>query len=136
MTWVEFQDLTLPQLEALEERRNVSIRHARFNAGLVASMLFNAHRDKDAEPLEVWDFISGYERDAEEVEREKLRRSIKSGVVVAFTRMKGKNVEQVRAQAAAMIQSMTAAGTEGADGIVREAFEEVVRVPYAESANG
>lgn len=134
LTWSEFQALTLEQFEALEERRNVAIRHARFNAALVTTTMFNAHRSADADPLEVWDFIPGYERDQDVIERDKVTRSIRHGVLVAFTNMRGKTVEQVRGIAPTMIRSLTANGTdaEDADAIVRDAFEEVIQVPWSD----
>ena len=123
-------DLTLPEFEALEERRMVGVRHARFNAGLITATYYNAHRSEDTEPLEVWDFIPGFEREPGEIEREKLQRSIRSGVLVAFTRMGKVTVEQARLEAAAMIERMKANGTEDADALVREVFYEVIKQPY------
>jgi hypothetical protein len=132
LSWAEFQSLTLPQLEALEERRMVGIRYARFNAGLLASTYYNAHRSEDSEPLEVWDFLPGFERDPAEVEREKMRRSVKHGVRVAFGQMGTMTVERARQVAASMIRNMEENGTEDADAIVREVFEEVIQQPYTE----
>lgn len=132
LTWPEFEALTLAQLEALEERRVIEIRHARFNTGLLASIIYNANRSAESEPLEVWDFVPGFARDPEEIEADKLRQSVRNGVLVAFTRMGKRTVSQVRAEAAAMIERMKAAGTEDAEQIVREVFEEVLKVSYAE----
>lgn len=115
----------------------VSVRHARFNAGLLVSTYYNAHRSQDADPMEVWDFIPGYERDEEEVERDRKRRSIKSGVEAAFTRMQGKTLVQVRAEATAMIRRLKDGGTEDAELMVKEAFEQVIRQPLdLEVSNG
>jgi hypothetical protein len=108
----------------------VDVRHARFNAGLITSTFFNANRSADAEALEVWDFIPGFERNADEVEQDKLRRSVYQSVEHAFTRMHGRTVEQVRAEAVAMIKRMEGHGTQDAEGIVREAFESVIQQPY------
>lgn len=110
----------------------VESRQDRFNAALITSTIFNANRGKDAEPLEVWDFIPGYERDPDDVEHEKAQRAIRHGIVVAFSNMRGKTVEQVRGAAAEMIRNLQAHGTEDADVMVREVFEEVIQVPYAE----
>jgi hypothetical protein len=121
--------LTMPQLEALEERRMIGVRYARFNAGLLATILYNARPGVD-EPVEVWDFIPGFSRDSTEVEADKLRRSIKDAVGQAFIRMQNRTVEQVRQEAAAMIQRMTDAGTEDAESIVREVFEDIIKVPF------
>lgn len=107
----------------------VSVRYARFNAGLMATILYNS-RPGIEEPIEVWDFIPGYSRDPDEVEADKMRRSIKDGVITAFTRMSNRTLGQVRHEAAAMIQRMTEAGTEDAEAIVREVFEQVIRQPF------
>lgn len=104
----------------------VAIRHARFNTGLMASIYYNAHRSGESEPIEVWDFIPGYERTAEETEEDKLRTSIRHGIVIAFSRLQG-TPEQVRAQAHKMVARMREAGTEGAEEMVREVFEEVTK---------
>ena len=108
----------------------VRVRHERFNAGLIASTYFNAHRSGDAEPLEVWDFVPGFERDAEDLEQDKLRRSMRAGVFTAFTRMPYVSVEQARLEAKAMVARMTDAGTEDAEAIVREVFQEVIQQPW------
>lgn len=129
LTWTEFQNLTLGQLEALEERRMIAVRHARFNAGLVATILYNS-RPGIEDPIEVWDFLPGFERDQENIEKEKTLRSVRQGVYVAFTRMGHITVEQARKEAAAMVDRMTTAGTEDADAIVREVFEEVIQQPF------
>ena len=122
--------MTLPQLEALEERRMIAVRHARFNAGLIASTIYNAHRGGDSDPIEVWDFLPGYERDPEEIEQEKLQRSTRQGVLVAFSRMQGKTVEQVRVEAVKMVARMTESGVTDAEYMVREAFQEVIQQPF------
>lgn len=129
LTWKEFQSLTLAQFEALEDRRMVDTRQARFNAALITTTIYNANRSKDSDPLEVWDFIPGYERDQDEMDREKARQSIQQGIRVALTGMRGKTVEQVREAAKAMISNLQRNGTEDADDIVREAFEEVIQAP-------
>lgn len=105
------------------------MRKARFNAALITSTVFNASRSAESEPLEVWDFIPGFERDVDEIEHEKSRRAIRHGVVVAFSNMHGKTVEQVRDAAKSMIQNLRANGTEDADELVRGVFEEVIKVP-------
>jgi hypothetical protein len=132
MTWDEFAGLTLPQLEALEERRMVRVRYARFNAGLVASTIYNANRSGDSEPVEVWDFIPGYGRTEAEKEADKLQASVRQSVRVAFTRMQGKTVGAVRAEAAGMIARLVEGGTdrEEAEQLVRSTFEEVIKQPW------
>jgi hypothetical protein len=132
LTWPEIEDLTLAQFEALEERRMIAVRHSRFNAGLLASLMYNANRGPDSDPLEVWDFVPGFERDTEEVEADKLRRSIRQGVLIAFSRMQNKTLQDVREEAKAMVQRMAAEGVEDADGIVREVFEDVIKQPLEE----
>lgn len=108
----------------------VAIRHARFNAALVAAMLYNANRGADSEGVEVWDFLPGYERDPEEVERDKKERSIRQGIRAAFANMPSVTVEKARAEAGLMVERLQANGTENAEQIVREVYEEVIQQPW------
>jgi hypothetical protein len=123
LTWAEFINLTLAQLEALEERRAVELRHARFNAALIACAIINSRNLADTEPLSPWTFIPGYREDPAQVEKEKLRRSLQKSVAVAFARKsEGKNAEEVRVERAKMIERVTANGVEDAEGIFNEVF--------------
>jgi len=123
LTWHEFQELTLAGFEALEERRAIELRHARFNAALVTSTIYNANRGPDSEPLSPFDLIAGFEEDPEEVERRKMRQSVKQAVVVAFMEMakEKKTAEQIQAEKTKMVARMKASGFEDAEDIVREA---------------
>jgi hypothetical protein len=130
MTWPEFEGMTLAQFEALEDRRMISVRYQRYNAGLLAAILCNSHAGTDAEPVEAWDFIPGFQRNGDEVEAAKLRRSVRHGIRVAFGSMRNKTVEEVRQDARGMIERMAAAGTDDAEALVREVFEEVIQQPW------
>jgi hypothetical protein len=125
LTWAEFEELTLAQLEALEERRAIEVRQGRFNAALITSTLINSHRAEDSDPISPFDFLAGFERDEEEEERDKLRTSIKRAVALAFAQMRGLGPEAVQAEKAAMIQRMTASGVEDPEGLIREVFPEL-----------
>jgi len=117
--------LTLPQLEALEERRAIEVRQGRFNAALITSALINANRTADSEAVSPFDFLAGYERDPEEEEARKLRRSTKQAIAAAFVDMAGQPREQILAARARMVEQMTANGVEDADGLIREVFPEM-----------
>ena len=125
LTWREFQDLTLCQLEALEERRMIEIRHARFNAALITSTLYNAHRSQDSEALEVWDFIPGFDRDEDEIEADKMRRSIKHAISVAFAEMDTATAEEVQAEKVRMIARMKANGVDDPEQLIREVYPDL-----------
>ena len=122
VTWSEFQDLTLAQIEALEERRSIEVRHARFNAALVSSTLINLNRPSDSEPVSPFDFLAGFELEPEEEERQKLRKSVKQAVALAFTQMKGASPDAIQAEKAAMIGRMRASGIEDPEELIREVF--------------
>ena len=122
ITWEEFQELTLAQIEALEDRRSVYVRHARFNAALVASTLVNVNRPPDTEALSPFDFLAGYEKDPEEEERQKLRKSVKHAVAMAFTEMKGLSPEAIQAEKAAMVLRMKDSGVDDPEELIREVF--------------
>ena len=117
--------MTLAQLEALEERRMIEIRHARFNAALVTSALINGHRSADSEAVSPFDFLSGYGTDPADEEKEKLRRSVKHAVVLAFTQMAGMSRERLLAEKAKMIDRMTKSGVESPEELIREVFPEL-----------
>lgn len=122
LNWAEAKALTLPEYEALEERRMVSIRHARFNAGLMASVYFNAHRSEDTDPIEVWDFIPGYARTAEDVEDDKRRKAIKQSIKLEMTSMFGSTPERIAAKRKQLISRMREDGVQDPEGIYRECF--------------
>jgi hypothetical protein len=125
LTWVEFQDITLAQLEALEERRAIELRHARFNAALMTSALYNMNKSPDSPALSPFDFLAGYEQDPEEAEKDKLRRSVKHAVAIAFTQMKHKSPEEIQAEKSKMIERMTKSGVEDPEGLIREVFPDL-----------
>ena len=117
--------MTLGQLEALEERRMVSVRRARFDAALIASVTYNAHRGTDSEALQPWDFLPGFERDPEEEEAEKLRKSMKHAISVAFSEMQFSTPEAVQLEKHRMIARMKAGGVEDPEGLIREVYPEL-----------
>jgi hypothetical protein len=123
MTWEEFTGLTLAQLEALEERRSIKIRHARFNAALMTAAIFNVHRSAETEALTPFDFLPGFERDPEEAEREFRRRAARKGLQVAMARLPNNTApEMVRELKDKMIARLKASGFEDAEEIWAEAF--------------
>ena len=109
----------------------VAVRYGRFNAAMIAAMLYNA-RPGIEDTVDVWDFIPGYAKDPQDVEREKMTRSVRQSVRVAFSRMRSMTVEQVRKEAAAMIARMQNAETADAEQIVRAVFQEVIQQPFDE----
>jgi hypothetical protein len=117
--------LTLAQLEALEERRAIELRHKRFNSALIVSTLVNLNRSPDSDAVSPFDLIPGYDVDPEEVEADKLRRSIKHGIALAFTQMRGASAQQVQAENSRMIERMTAEGVEDPEGLINEVFPEL-----------
>lgn len=122
LTWAEFQELTLAQLEALEERRATEIRHARFNAALVACAVVNMHRSQDSEPMSPFDFIPGYEPDPAEAARERQRTAIKRSIATVMSRMD--TVEAAVGMKAKLIARAKEAGFEDAEELYREVFAE------------
>jgi hypothetical protein len=121
LTWTEFLELTLAQLEALEERRAIAIRHDRFNAALVTSALINANRSSDSPAVSPFDFLPGFENE-EEDEKQKLRRSVKHAIAIAFTQMRDKSREDVLREKAAMCERMKANGIDDPEELIREVF--------------
>lgn len=125
LTWTEFERLTLAELEALEERRAIEVRHARFNSALIASAIINSRgTSEDGEPVSPFDFLAGFETDPEEAEKAKLRKSVKHAVRLAFTQMRG-TPEEVQAEKAAMITRMTDNGIEDAEELIREVYPDL-----------
>lgn len=112
--------MTLAQLEALEERRGIEVRHARFNAALVTSALINGHRTADSEAVSPFDFLAGFETTAEDREKFETRRSIKRAIKMDMTRKSGWTPEALQAEKARMVEQMTADGVEDPEGIIRE----------------
>ena len=112
----------MAQLEALEERRKAEIRHARFNAALITSALLNANRAEDADPVDPFDFLVGYERTPEEEAREKQRKAAKREVISVLMAMRRNTPEEVQAVRADMVRAMTANGIEDPEGLIRECF--------------
>jgi hypothetical protein len=125
LTWDEFQNLTLAEFEGLEERRAVDIRHARFNAALVTSVIYNANRATDSRPMSPFDFIAGFEDDPEDREREELRRSVRHAVALAFMEMKGKTKEELQEEKRKMIERMKGNGVEDPEGLIHEVYPEL-----------
>jgi hypothetical protein len=117
--------MSLAEFEALEVRRRVEVRHARFNAALVASILVNAHRADDSEPVSPFDFLPGFQRDDEQMEKDRLRRSTKKAVAAALGQMTGKTVDELRTIKDGMVERMRKQGIEDPEEIVREVYPEL-----------
>lgn len=114
--------MTLPQLEALETRRMVSIRHARFDAALITAAIVNANRSAESDSVSPFDFLQGFERDHEAEEKEKLRKSIKHGIVIAMCNFQG-TPEQLEAEKLRMVARMIDSGVEDPEQVLREVEE-------------
>jgi hypothetical protein len=125
LTWTEFQDMTLAEFEALEARRMIAVRHARFNAALIASHLYNANRGADTDAVSPFDYLPGYERSEEDIEAEKTRKSVKHAISVAFSERGFATPEAAQAEKARMILRMRATGVEDAEQLFREVFPDL-----------
>jgi hypothetical protein len=123
LTWDEFLNLTLAELEALEDRRATEIRHARFNAALITSAIYNSNRSADSPAMSPFDLIPGFEPDPAEQEREERRRSIKKAIAVAMTRLPDNTPPEVmREMKDKMLARAKASGVEDAEELYREVF--------------
>lgn len=112
--------MTLAQLEALEERRTIELRHARFNAALVASTLYNINRPKDVDPLSAFDFLPGFDKDPAEIEQTKQRRAMVHNIRATFAMLPpGANAVGLRVT---MIDRLRANGHEDAEEMFTEAY--------------
>lgn len=113
--------MTLAQLEALEERRAIEIRHARFNAALITSAILNAHKAADTRFISPFDFMPGFERDPEA--QDEKRESIKAGIAVAFNRLPNKTtLAELQDLKGKMIERMKEQGRADAAEIFAEVF--------------
>lgn len=123
LSWAEFEDLTFAQYEALEERRTIRIRHARFDAALIVSTLYNINRAGDMEYLSPLDFLPGFEED-EDIKRARLaRKQAVSGVRRSLAMLPMRTTAEAVAALVVKIKAgLKAAGHEDADAIVTEAF--------------
>lgn len=122
LSWAEFCALTLPQLDALEERREIAIRHARFNAALITATIYNVNRG-ESKPLSAFDFIPGFDSDPVDEEKAELRRSVKHAIALAITDLpKTWSRAEVLAEKAKMVANMKRTGLEDAEEIFREVF--------------
>lgn len=121
MNYREFEETTLAEFEALESRRAVDIRYARFNAALVASTLINANRTEDSEPVHPYDFIPGLE-DEEDKENARLRKSAKKSVIIAFVALRNKNAEEIQTAKSRIIENLQESGIEDPEELIREVF--------------
>ena len=113
----------MAQLEALEDRRAIRIRHERYNAALLAAILINSHRRENSDPLTAFDFLPGFEGDPEEREREKLHDSIKHGMRLTVARwaQSGMTPDQMREERDKMLAKMRENGVEDPEQLFREA---------------
>lgn len=112
----------MAQLEALEERRTIALRHDRFNAAMISSAIINVNRPADSDPVSPLDFLPGFDRTPGDIEKEKLRRSVKHAVAIAFTNMSGKTAEEVQEVKRRMIARMTDNGIEDPEELIREVY--------------
>jgi hypothetical protein len=120
ITWAEFEDLTLAQLEALEERRAVRVRHSRFNSALVASILANTNRSGDSEAVSPFDFLAGFEESDEEIGKRKLRESTKAAIRVFVANTSPDGVKESLRR---MVEKMKDGGEiDDPEELVREVF--------------
>lgn len=120
LTWAEFQGLTLAQLEALEERRAIAIRHARYDAALVAAAVLNANA-QGAEPLTPFDFLPGFE----EPEEDRLARQHRKEVIKSIRHTLAAlaaQPEEVKVMRLKIIDRLKSQGHEDAEAIMTEAF--------------
>lgn len=122
LTWDEFQSITLAQLEALEERRAIQIRHARHDASFIVATLFNLQRGDSAEVLSPFDFLPGFERDPDEVEAEKIRKETIADIRRTFTRMRGATMERVQEVRRKILDTLRERGFDRPEEIITEAF--------------
>jgi hypothetical protein len=107
-------------LEALEERRMFKVRHARYNAALVASAVYGSAAGEWVDPLE---FVPGFETDPETLEARRIRKDIVHSIRLAFCRLPKKTpVAEVLARKDAMIARLKANGHEDAEALMLEAF--------------
>lgn len=100
----------------------MEIRHARYNAGLIASSLYNVNRGTaEIRALTPFDFIPGFQMDPEEEEQAEKRRSIKHAVGVALSRLPDDvTPEGVQAWRDRTVTRLKAQGFEDAEELVRE----------------
>ena len=108
-------------IEALEERRHIRIRHARFDAALAASAIYNVNRSRDTKPLSPFDFIGMEEKpDPEQEKRDAALR----GVLLALSRVPDSiTPEAFDTLKQNMIDRLTKQGLDG-EGILKEALHE------------
>ncbi len=102
----------------------IAIRRARFDAALIASVTYNAHRSADADPLEPWDFLPGYERDPEDVEHEKHMKAVRQSIKLDMTATFGQSPERVAAKRQQLIDRMRADGIDNPEAVYAECFPE------------
>lgn len=125
MTWKEFQNVTLAQLEALEERRAIQIRHARYDAALVAAAICNVNLPAGEIPISPFDFLQGFEQDPEEREALKRRKEIVKNIRVAFAKLPvGTSAAAVQGLRAKMVSRLQAQGYDGEE-ILKEAYPDL-----------
>jgi hypothetical protein len=122
LTWAEFERLTLAQLEALEERRAIQIRHARYDAAFIVSTLFNVNKSSDVEPVSPLDFLPGFEEDPEERETRQRRKEVIKSIRSTFAGMPGAKAEDVKAMRDKIVRRLLANGHADAAEIMTEAY--------------
>jgi hypothetical protein len=121
LTWAEFQDITLAQLEALEERRAIQIRHARYDAALIAAAVLNANMPEGVEPVSPFDFLWGFEEPEEDRAARQHRKVLIKGIRHTLAAIASSPVE-VQTMRTKIIERLRADGHEDAEQIMTEAF--------------
>jgi hypothetical protein len=113
LSWDEFQNLTLANIEALEERRNVVLRYDRFNAALIACAMTG-----QGNPL---DFVPGCGPTPQELQRQERKKNI----FMAFAKMNPKNPDEQRACKAKIVARLLKAGVEDAAHLFDEVLPDI-----------
>lgn len=106
----------------------IEVRYARFNAALVSAVLINGRpraADDDSLPVSPFDFLPGFQRDPEELEKLRERRAIKKAIAVGFTQMGGLTPEGAQEEKRKMIERLRSNGVEDAEELIREVFPEL-----------
>ena len=123
LTWEEFLGVTLAQLEALEERRAIKIRHARHDAAFVVSAILNTNLPSGTEPFTPFDFLPGFEQDPEVVETRKRRKKVIASIRSTFAKLPpGTTPAKVQELRASIVARLEAQGYKDAAEMMTEAY--------------
>lgn len=119
LTWTEFEDLSLAEFEAFEDRRAIEIRHARHDAAFVVASMFNL---QGAKGVTAYDFLPGFQREPEEVEAEQQRRDVVREIRRTFVRHSNATADQVRIIRGQIVSDLKRRGFEDAEVLIAEAY--------------